>query len=926
MSANYQDYLKELNKIRSKQPTWRQAIGVILVLVIVVGIPVTIYLTRQQQDVRQRAATIDSLPTIKSDTAMVIDGLIYTILPTNDGAYLSGKIRFAGPFTGAGVPFNISTTQELPYQKVSGGSIYSVIPDGNGGWYIGGTFTKVGTAERENLAHILPDGTLDSSFNPSFNGSVNTIVKFGNTLYIGGTGFALAALNATDGSVALSLPVVNSYVHSLAISSNGSTLYIGGQFTTIGGVARNRVAAINTSDGSVTSFNPGVSGAQQIVYKITLSNDDSTLYIGGSFNLAGGQGRGNIAAINTSTGTVTSFNPGAGGGAVYELLLSPDNSTLYVGGDFTAIGGQARTGIAAVNTANGIVATFNPNFTKTLSGTSNQNISITSLGLAGSILYVGGDFTHLGDLEKIHIATFDITTGNPTAWGIKTLDSPTDFAFNSDGSVIYISGSYASIGTGVGIRNGVVKIDKDGNLDEAFNIGTISAVMQNPDSIETLILSHDGQTLYFGGNFTSINGIARNNIAAVNANSGTLTSFNPGVSSGPIALAISSDDSILYLGGSFTTIGGQTRNRLAAVNTSDGSVTSFNPDANSTVRSMLLTQDNSKIYVGGNFTIIGGQTRNRLAALNTSDGTATSFDPNVSSGSVVDLDLTIDESVLYFGGSFSSVGGVARDSIAAVNTSDGSVTAFNPSANFFVGSVMAFDLSPDNSVLIGVTSSWFPFAVNPADGSLIEWLAPVADLATSDITFSLDGTSVLQGGCFANHFNLVTLAQEEPTPTPTPTPTETPTPTITPTPTDTPTPTPTYTPTPTPTLPPGVTPSPTPTVPAGATITPTPTSPPGSTPTPTLQPGITPTPTVPAGATVTPTPTVFIPTSTPIPPTPTRTPTPTQTIVVVQQEPSPTTVVVVPQPTVVPTGSSFLTIGAVGGIILTIIGMFVFVL
>lgn len=62
----------------------------------------------------------------------------------------------------------IDTTSGLPdanYAKVNG-TISAVAADGSGGWYIGGTFTKVGGITRNNIAHIDSAGNV-SSWNPN---------------------------------------------------------------------------------------------------------------------------------------------------------------------------------------------------------------------------------------------------------------------------------------------------------------------------------------------------------------------------------------------------------------------------------------------------------------------------------------------------------------------------------------------------------------------------------------------------------------------------------------------------------------------------------------------------------------------------------------------------------------------------------------
>ena len=102
----------------------------------------------------------------------------------------------------------------MPAGEVS--EIKAVLPDGNGGWYVGGNFTKLCYSTRTcytrtDVAHIKADKTVDPSFAPSTNGSVR----------------------------------------ALALSADGATLYVGGAFSQAGGAtARRNVAAFSTVNGS----------------------------------------------------------------------------------------------------------------------------------------------------------------------------------------------------------------------------------------------------------------------------------------------------------------------------------------------------------------------------------------------------------------------------------------------------------------------------------------------------------------------------------------------------------------------------------------------------------------------------------------------------------------------------------------------------
>ena len=112
------------------------------------------------------------------------DGQISALLTINDTIYLGGAFTYLGIPTGGGAMLNANGKPDTDYPQVVG-TVQTVVPDGSGGWYIGGLFTYVGASSRLNLAHIRPDKTVDS-WNPSPNGAVNTIALAGSTVYLGG--------------------------------------------------------------------------------------------------------------------------------------------------------------------------------------------------------------------------------------------------------------------------------------------------------------------------------------------------------------------------------------------------------------------------------------------------------------------------------------------------------------------------------------------------------------------------------------------------------------------------------------------------------------------------------------------------------------------------------------------------------------------
>jgi hypothetical protein len=61
----------------------------------------------------------------------------------------------------------------------------------------------------------------------------------------------------------------------------------------------------------------------------------STLYVGGQFSIIGGQNRDRLAAISTTTGLASSWNPNAS--AQVNAVAVAGNGSIYAGGDFATI-------------------------------------------------------------------------------------------------------------------------------------------------------------------------------------------------------------------------------------------------------------------------------------------------------------------------------------------------------------------------------------------------------------------------------------------------------------------------------------------------------------------------------------------------------------------------------------------------------------
>ena len=96
-----------------------------------------------------------------------------------------------------------------------------------------------------------------------------------------------------------------------------------------------------------------------------------------------------------------------------------------------------------------------------------------------------------------------------------------------------------------------------------------------------------GSNVGVGGTFSYTEPEARNDLAAINATTGKLTTWNPEANGSVNALAASG--STVYAGGDFSTVNGSTpRSHLAALDASTGIATSWDPEPNNSVNTLVL--------------------------------------------------------------------------------------------------------------------------------------------------------------------------------------------------------------------------------------------------------------------------------------------------------------------------------------------------
>lgn len=197
-------------------------------------------------------------------------------------------------------------------------------------------------------------------------------------------------------------PSLNAQANSLAISPDGTRLYVGGDFTQVNSTAVSRLVALDPTTGALdTSFLPKVGATVSSIVATP-----TTVYAGGQFTSVGSASRPRVAAFSATGATLLPWNPQAVGGAVKAMVMSPDGSQLVIGGAFTTMNGSANPGygLAAVDPVSGALLPLGVN---NLIRNGGNNAAITSLQSDGTELYGSGFvFGAGGNLEGVFSANW----------------------------------------------------------------------------------------------------------------------------------------------------------------------------------------------------------------------------------------------------------------------------------------------------------------------------------------------------------------------------------------------------------------------------------------------------------------------------------------------------------------------------------------
>jgi hypothetical protein len=332
-------------------------------------------------------------------------------------------------------------------------------------------------------------------------GRVDAMAISGGTLFIGGnfthvvdrSGVSrvrggLAAVDTASCDLLPWTAATDGNVADLEVS--GSTVYVGGNFTHVGGQSRGRLAALDATTAAVLPFNPSV---DKPILGLLVSS--TTLYIGGQFNKVNGQTRTKLAAFDLATGNLSNAWQPQAGGKVLTFALSADGKDVYVGGSFTTLNGAgAYAYLGAVNANTGA---NDPAFVP------NAQYPILDLEADGRGVYAGGG-GHGGHLD---IYNLDGSHQQPTY----QLDGNVQ-AVAVDGDSVWGGGHFTNDCIGNTGAGAPFICDQPLERRKAFEVSLVSGqltswapVFDSPFGIFVARVDPTTHDLWIGGDFTHVN-------------------------------------------------------------------------------------------------------------------------------------------------------------------------------------------------------------------------------------------------------------------------------------------------------------------------------------------------------------------------------------------------------------------------------------
>jgi len=541
--------------------------------------------------------------------------------------------------------------------------VNEVLEDGNGGFFVCGNFSRIGSKSINGIAHFDEDGIL-TDWNPEVNGQVLAMAANDTALFIGGAfnsvggvaQSAFAVLDKSSGELEDWNPNFNNYINELKIHND--TLYVGGNFVSVDGVSRSGLAmfgietqqlipnyldvkgtvaeieindeyllvAGSLEDGSFLDRR-GIAGYNRVQNSALTLPDNFNITAGSNITikndtifLSGSGTNGNFITALTTNFDQLSFEVGFQG-TVNDLTIYADN--LVVTGQLSDVNGKSRN-----------VAFFDLETLELLPQTLERNLfsNIHKINDQQYLRQRGTSTSYNSRIARNKVFAVNLNTNKLSPWDpsvtgyastlrdMKVTDRGIALAgvfYVLDGQEVYNFGivdplqgdlvySTDQINRSLftfEMENNLVWFGSQGALF-LFDMDSEQTLWEIPVNRDVELLEIRGDTIFAAGNFNTVNGEASKGFFAANKNTGVILDFDLDITGNLSSLIVVDND--LYISGAFTSVFNEPRRQIAGIDLINNELLPWDPTLNNPAT--VLEYSDGKLLAGGSQVSYSGGT------------------------------------------------------------------------------------------------------------------------------------------------------------------------------------------------------------------------------------------------------------------------------------------------------------------------------
>jgi hypothetical protein len=348
-------------------------------------------------------------------------------------------------------------------------------------------------------------------------------------------------------------------------TQNPGVLYVGGNFTSAGGVAKaKRIARWDGSAWSALGNTPLTNGGV-----FAIAYHAGKVYAGGTFVDAGGNTNADFLAVFNGTTwapfcTPTTASPSFTGNVNALQIIG---NTLYVGGSFANAAGLAAADyLVACDLTTGVASAVVDSVPHAFGG------AVAALTADGNgTLYAGGQFINLESIAAAdHVAVYD-GSGSGVWSAMGSGPGPGGAAVDSSVRSLTASGNNVYVGTdsvdvaGIALADHVVGWNGSAWSAVGANTAGTNGWFTNTSTIDGLATY--GSNVVAVGSFQNANGVATADTVAYFDGTQWRPIGSDGAGNGPLnahPTSVGITGGKVYVGGNFTAAGGDTLARFLA--------------------------------------------------------------------------------------------------------------------------------------------------------------------------------------------------------------------------------------------------------------------------------------------------------------------------------------------------------------------------